>query len=195
MKNSTKTALALGISAAFAAPLAGAAIVSVDVTGIESWDAAGSPNNTVLSVDLAAELGLAPGSSVTIDGIGWDVVISSVGASWLSEMDVNIAVGNPDAITLGVSGTTGPGTGEANSSSGIVTLADVPLNDIVLSDGILVLEFFESYDDAADSIDGIWDSGFIDFRAEATVVPIPAAFPLLLTGLAGLFAARRRRVS
>ncbi len=193
MKITTKTAIALAISAAFAtSPLASASIVTVDISGTESFDLQGDPDNTILVVDLAAELGLTSGSSVTISGIGWDVVQETVGASWGSEMSVSLN----GLINVTPSATGAPIVGtEANSSGGILDLTDAGLDDIILSDGLLTIEFFESYDDFADAVDGIWTSGELSFDAEMSPIPLPAALPLMLTGLAGLFAARRRRVS
>ena len=192
MKISTKSAIALAISAAFAAPLASADVVSYDVSGINSWDDSSDPfgANESYVFDVAAALGLASGSAVTITGIGWDVAITTVGLSWLSEPTVGIG----GVIDLTVSGDGAPGS-SAYSSGGIIDLASIPLPDILLADGLLTLDFFESYDDVVGAIDATWDSGTLDFDAFATPVPLPAAFPLLLTGLVGLFAARRRRVS
>lgn len=160
-----------------------------DVGGIESWDLVGDSSNTVIEFDLAAALGLASGTSIAFNGIGWDVTISTVGASWLSEariyFDDNIS---PDLVGLflspGIADGT-PGTG-SYSSGGILKLADAGIDDVVLPNGILRMEFNESFDDVADAVDAIW-SGTLTLQA------IPAPGTLALLGLGGFAAARRRR--
>src|SRR5262245_19067017 len=47
----------------------------VDVGGEQSWDGLNDASNTVLSIPIPA------GSNMT--GIGWDVNLATVGASWL----------------------------------------------------------------------------------------------------------------
>ncbi len=194
MNVSTKSAIALAISAAFAAPMASADVVSFDVTGINSWDDATDPfgANESYVFDVAAALGLASGTAVTITGIGWDVSIETVGASWLSEASVGI---NGEITLAPGAGDDAPGVA-SYTSGGIIDLASIPLPDLLLADGLLVLDFFEGYDDVVGAIDATWTGGTLDFDAfEAAPIPLPAAFPLLLTGLVGLFAARRRRVA
>ncbi|MFK8029499.1 MAG: hypothetical protein AB8G18_04625 [Gammaproteobacteria bacterium] len=190
----TLTKLAVGVSLALASSAASAAIVDVDVTGVNSWDVQGDADNEILTIDLAAELGLASGTSVTISGVGWDVSLQAEGLSWLSEPTVSI---NGEIIISPGFGDDGPGDNleTAYSSGGILSLFDNGLDDVVLADGILVLEFFEGYDDIADTVDAVWTSGNLSFDATATQVPLPAALPLLATGLAGLFfgGARRRK--
>lgn len=194
MKNSTKSALALGVSMALTSTMASAAIVDIDVDGVESWDGPGDADNTILVVDLADALGLAGGSSVTITGIGWDVVISTVGASWLSEATVSfegLVTVSPGA------GNDAPGS-MAFTSGGLLDLTDNGIPDIVLADGLLTLEFFEGYDDVADAVDSVWGSSFLaagilQVDAGATVVPIPAALPLFAAGLGSLLLGARRR--
>ncbi len=154
---------------------------------ITSNELLGDPNNMVIAFDLAAAMGQASGTAVTMTGIGWDVNLETVGGSWLSEaivyFDDNIA---PDALGLFLtpSATAAPGI-EFNSSGGIVDLTDNGIADIVLPDGILRMEFHESFDDAPGA-DAFW-TGTLTIAA----VPTPGALSLL--GLGGLAAMRRRR--
>jgi uncharacterized protein (TIGR03382 family) len=167
-------------------------VYDFDVAGIQSVDSLGSAGNTVVEFDLAAALGFASGTPLTMNGIAWDVTITagldSGAASWLSEMtiyfDDNVA---PDLsglfLTVGV-GNDFPG--EASFSDPGIKLLDVGIPDIVLPNGVLRMEFFESFDDEA-GVEGLWKSGTLSIQ----VVPAPGAAAVL--GLGGLAMIRRRR--
>lgn len=164
----------------------------LNLDNVASWDASGSSNNVVMLVDLNAALGGVAGSFASMTGIGWDVTISTVGASWLSEttayFDDNIA---PDGMGLFLSPGAGddlPGTA-SYSSGGIIDLSDNGIADIALADGILRIEFQESFDDITGDIDS-FINGTFTIVADYTV-PAPAGLAVL--GLGGLVAARRRR--
>ena len=166
-------------------------VYSFDVSGINSFDAVGTAGNTVVLVDLGAWLGNA-GSSVTMTSIGWDVTGEALGASWASEMriyfDDNIA---PDLTGLFLSplfGNSTPGTFSANSG-GQLDLTDNAIPNIVLANGILRLEFHESFDDVPGAVDGIWRSGVLTIG----VAEVPAPGAAAVFGLAGLAGLRRRR--
>ncbi len=164
--------------------------VDIDLTGVQSWDGLSDPSNTVLLIDVAAAVGLASGSAVSITGFGYDLSIMTVGGSWLSEarmyFDDNIA---PDLTGLFL--TPGFATGSSGTASynsgGLTKLADVGIGDILLADGILRLEFYEGFDDAADAVDANW-AGTVSVQA----TPAPAGTFALL-GLGGFAAMRRRR--
>ena len=163
----------------------------VNLSDVESWDAQGSANNVVMLVDVNAALGGVGAASMT--GIGWDVTISTVGASWLSEagayFDDNIA---PDGLGLFLSpgaGNDAPGTASF-SSGGIIDLSDNNIADIALADGILRIEFIEGFDDVPGAIDAFM-SGTFTIAADYNAVPAPAGLAIL--GLGGLVATRRRR--
>lgn len=172
-------------------------IINVDISGQETWDPITVPYNginPVLEVDLAAALGLASGSSVTMTSIGWDVNQTSFGGSWLSEMQIyfddNIA---PDGTGLflrpGVS-QAAPGTNVNFSSGGQIDLTDNLIANVVLANGILRLEFGETFDDFPGAVDGIFESGSFLFVG---VQEIPAPGAAAVLGLAGLAGLRRRR--
>lgn len=163
---------------------------TVTLSQVASWDGLGDPDNVVMSIDMAALFGLSSGSAIDLNGIGWDVTVSTVGASWLSEATMYFDNQTQDSgagifLTVG-GGNDFAGTGTF-SSGGIVKLADAGLPDLVLADGVLRIEFWESFDDVADDIDAFLD-GTLTLQSS---VPAPSGVALL--GLGGLVAARRRR--
>ncbi len=163
-------------------------VVPFDVAGVHSWDLLGDPSNEVYVFDVAAAIGAGSGNPASMNGIGWDVTIQALGASWMSEASVyfddTIA---PDYYGLFLTPGAGysyPGTGTF-SSGGILKLSDYGIPDVVLPDGKLRLEFYEGFDDVADGIDANWLSGALFIQA----VPEPASLALLALG--ALFIRRR----
>jgi len=125
-----------------------------DIAGAQSWDLQGDPSNTVLSVPLAN------GDEMT--GIGWDVNLTTVGGSWLSEAAFYFDGSDQDLMGLFLT----PGAGDdfagtsSYSSGGVIDLAGAGIPNIpVLADGNLYIECFESFDDAADAVDADWTAG------------------------------------
>lgn len=119
-------------------------VAAASVAGIQSIDAIDSATNDVLEFNIGA------GNALT--GISWDVGIETLGLSWVSEARVQFSSStgssDPNAINLTVgNGVNAPGNQEF-SSGGVILFSSVPLNDITVgADGILRLQFFESYDD------------------------------------------------
>lgn len=127
-----------------------------ETDGTESWDALGSPNNVVVELDI--------GAGNTVTGSSFDVTIQTSGnGSWCSEATVLLSnsdgEGDPNGILLN------PAAGEDAtcdgglefSSEGVIDFAANGLPNIEPNaDGILRLEFHESFDDAADEIDAFW---------------------------------------
>ena len=77
-------------------------LVSFNIGPNNSMDGPqGDSSNVVLLIDIASLAGFAPGTPVTMTGVGWDVNQQTVGASWLSEMRLYFddAVA-PDALGL-----------------------------------------------------------------------------------------------
>lgn len=155
-----------------------------DVTGIDSNDGNGSPNNEVFTLDV--------GANSWVTGIGWDVSIYAYDPSWLSDMQVAFEDSTQSSgvfLTVGV-GDDFPGE-ESYSSGGIVDLVGLGLNFQVGADGKLRLEFFEAYDDFPDDWDGIWKSGALSIQV--TPIPEPGTYALMMLGLAGVAVVARRR--
>jgi hypothetical protein len=127
-------------------------IVTVDITGVESWDLLDDPDNTVLTECL--------GEGAAMTGVGWDVTLTTVGASWLSEavtyFDGQDLDGSGLFLTVGV-GNGMPGS-MTFSSGGILDLTDNGIPNIVIGDDDnLYMQFFESFDDVADAVDAAYD--------------------------------------
>lgn len=124
--------------------------------GTESWDAQGSPNNVVMELDI--------GASNAVTGGSFDVTITTSGnGSWCSEatllMTNSDGIADPNGIILSpAAGNDATCDGGLEvSSGGVLDFTDNGLPDIVPNaDGILRLEFFESFDDVADEIDAFW---------------------------------------
>lgn len=161
-------------------------ILPFDVTGIQSWDAPGSGFNTVIFLNVQP--------FATVNGLGWDVNLTAIAPSWRSELAVLVT----DSTGLGgfnlapgVDNSPG-GPTNYNSAGGIVKLANYAIPDVVaLADGLIRLEFFESYDDGAGIQDGVWNSGSLFFQGTGLIIPAPSAVGLL--GLAGVGLLGRKR--
>lgn len=131
--------------------------LNVDVGGATFYDASLSPANTILTYALG------DGSSMT--GIGWDVTLETIGASWASEAVMYFDGADQDGsglfLTVGVGDTapTPPG-GTFYSSGGIIDLTDNAIPDIpILADELLYIELFESFVDNGGTGDSMFLAG------------------------------------
>jgi len=136
--------------------------VCFSVDGIASMDGIDDPDNIVVDLNI--------GAANELSGIAWDTHIETVGASWLSEATIlfsdSTGSADPNGITLAPSMTAGSGI-EDQSSGGVVAFSSIPLSNIVAGpDGILRLQFFEGFDDIANSVDANWSD-----HAAPTVCP------------------------
>ena len=171
--------------AAIALPsAASAATLVVDVSGSESYFNFGTAGNDVDSYFIGAN------SHVT--GVAYAVNITAFPASWLSEAGVAFT---DSAITAGVNlrpgtGVNSPGT---QSFAGAADLVDLGLDFSVGTDGLLRLEYFESFDDGNVSPDAVWNSGTLTFTYDAVAgaIPEPASWALLILGFGAIGGAMR----
>ena len=156
----------------------------INVTGITSVAVAGTAGNTVLSFNVGA------GSSVV--GIGWDVNNTATSPSWLSEMAVGFRnTDNTGGVNLTVGqGDDLPGT-KSYSSGGVLDLIGLGLSFTANANGLVRVEFYESFNDPEVNPDGIWNSGSLTLRV--VPVPEPATYGMMALGLLAMGAFVRRR--
>ncbi len=163
------------------------ATITLDLSGISTWDLFGDSDNVVMILEGGAE---AANSHVI--GLGWDLTIDTEGLSWLS--DPQIGVENSDASAGAF---VGPGTGMdtdgtmAFSSGGIVNIVETGFDFFLNADGQFRVEFFEVFDDVEDGVDATFLAGS-EFKIQYTIVPAPGALALMGLG-GGLVATRRKR--
>ncbi|NNF17050.1 MAG: hypothetical protein HKN70_09900 [Gammaproteobacteria bacterium] len=171
-----------------------ASLITIDLSsGWYSYDQLGGHKNINVVINLNTLLGMPAGSPVEIDGIGWDLNIATVGASWLSEAALNFDHGS--LILIPGTGVDAPGD-QFFSSAGVISLVALGGANIVLSDGLLTLEFFETFDATPLEIDAIL-SGTLTLSTVMAPVPVPAALWMLASGLfaTGLLDRTRRRAA
>jgi len=160
-------------------------ITAFDVSGIQSWDAPGSAFNTVIFLNI--------GVGNAVNGLGWDVNLTAFAPSWRNELGVLVTDSSGVGGFFLTPGTDGSAGGPTNYNSGgnITKLANVGIPNVnALGDGLIRLEFFEYYDDAAGAQDGVWNSGNLFFQT-VNEIPTPGAVGLL--GLAGVGLLGRKR--
>ena len=159
-----------------------------DVTGSQSFADFLDAANEVSFLNIGA------GSHVT--GVAFDVNITAFSPSYLSE--ARLAFTDSD-VTVGVFST--PGVADFMSGtasySGNTDLVGAGLDFFVGADGLLRLEFNESFTDGVNP-DAIWNSGTYTFTYDPAVtgaVPEPATWALLILGfglIGGAMRARRK---
>jgi hypothetical protein len=171
-------------ASAFAAPLA------IDIAGVESHGFLGDPDNTVLLFDV--------GANSHITGVSYSVNLTAFDPSWLSEIGLAFTNTNFEGVIFN------PGFEDLDSGTGSyadsVDLVSIGLDFFVGADGLLVLEFYEDWDDFL-GVDGTWNFGTITFdivtaEQPPAEVPEPATALLLGGGLALIgYTGRRRRAA
>jgi len=184
----TFSRLVVGLSflmsaSAFAAP------ITVTFSDVGSHGEIGDPDNVVTLVDV--------GAHATITSVAFELVLTAFDPSYLSEMVVAFESSDfADGVffTPGL-GDDGPGTA---SYTGFADLVALGLDFQVGADGLLRIEFFESWDDYWGFADGAWSGSFtfgVDADDGPSPVPEPASIMLLAAGLAAMRHAGRRAAS
>jgi hypothetical protein len=156
----------------------------VSLAGLTSYDAQGEAINTTLSVSAAA--------STPVDLISWNISLSTIGESWLSEAGVLITNADGDGVFFN------PGFGDDFSGTGTYTgsasLLDAGISFSVGADGKLYFEFYEDFDDNPGAADATYTAGGITFGGiGVAAVPEPGTYGLMALGMLAVVGAARRR--
>lgn len=176
----------LACSAAFAVP------VTYTITApIASNGMFGDPDNFVATLDV--------GAYTVITNFRFDVNLTANDPSFLSDLQLvfSDSIGSAPRAIMPAFLDENPGMG---NYAGSADLSALGLSIEVGADGILRLEFSESFDDPEVMPDGIWNSGTITFNFDDAVdpgtnVPEPASILLISAGFAMMGYAGRRRAS
>jgi hypothetical protein len=156
-------------------------LVPFNVANIPSFDPPGSALNPVFFLNL--------GAGTIVNGIAWDVVVTATAPSWRSELSVFVSDSTATGGFFFSPGTDNSPGGPTAYAGGPLKLANYNIPDVVaLGDGLIRLEFFESYDDFPGGQDGTWNSGNLFLQV---IIPSPASAGLL--GLAGVGLLGRKR--
>ena len=188
MRHFATWAITAGILASTAATATAAPIVDffVDFNDTPVVDLFNDPDNSTQTTAI--------GANAHIIGIGWDLEISALDPSFLSES--NLSLSSATAFEVQITPAVGDDfSGTDNySSGGVIDLIGLGLDFILGADGILYTQLFESFDDFPNAADGFW-TGRVTVRAELeeTAVPEPVTSMLLTLGAAGLASRARRR--
>jgi len=154
----------------------------IDVSGLGFTGELGDPLNTVIeSTDFPVA------EYMRVAAVRWDVNISTMPFSWLSEASLWFSVESGNGFSLS------PGAGDdffgSNSySSGWVELSDFGVSMWVGSDSMIRMELYEAFDDVA-GIDAFFGTG--STVTLGLQIPSPGGVGVLMLG--GLVGVRRRR--
>jgi hypothetical protein len=179
---------AAALAAALPVAQAQAATLVVDVAGAQGYTTLGGALNTVRTYNI--------GGNSRLIGIAYNVNITAFTPSFLSEARVAFTGSNTAGDGLFLT----PGfndlvAGTRNYASS-ANLRDLGLDFAVGGDGVLRLEYFETFNDPAVAPDSRWNSGTITFTydtAATGAVPEPASWVMMIVGVGLVGGALRRR--
>ncbi len=164
-------------------PAGALATITIDISGVESWDWFNDPDN------YHTMFNFAPNTHIT--GYGFDLTLQTSGPSWMSEVTIDFNTSNYSGGFSFQPGWSAAYNGtQSFSSGGIISL--INNGDFLLNaDGLLHMTVYESLDDNDDAV----DATFLANSSLYIQYVIPAPNTLALLGLTGLLTNRRRRPS
>lgn len=184
MRSASTSIIILAACAAFAQ----ADVIELSLDDAWAFGSFGSFGNFASVIDLGDELGAPLGTPVALYAVSWDLSIDTMGNSWLSEVTLHLddadSVFPPSSAAMNLT----PAIGSDSAGAGEF-VGSLAVDAMLLSEGRLYLEFFDSFDDIIGGNDAMV-SGTI--ALDVRVVPAPVSAMALLGGLS-IGAARRRR--
>lgn len=145
------------------------ALLTIDVSGMASWDFQGDPDNEIVTLQIGGAIPLR---------IEWDLNITTIGTSWASEVTIGI-----EDYALAIS----PGMGDDFQVTNMNYRGFVDVG-VPSPDGVLEFEFYETgFDDLPGAPDAFFEQG----STITVIFPTPGV--LMPLGMMGLIQARRRR--
>jgi|GEM_PF-1655257 len=167
----------------------GGAHVKYNISGLESRDFQGDPDNLMILIQSN------PGTSLSITQISWDINLTTLGVSWAEEASFRI-FGDP----LGNEIEAIPGFGDAFSVTDLNYAGSSQFTNLRFnSDGQLFLEFYErGFDDNVNAADAIYELGStlsfgLSFIGDISFTVIPNPGTLGVFGCLLLKGCKRRR--
>lgn len=192
------------IASAAKQPLNGVPLAAFGTTGTTP-DIAGTPTTILPPVDISGRespgldcsadpslrptLTVAVGANGVVTGLGWDVVLETVGPSWASEATMvfgSQSTRNQISLRVGsdLDDPTPPG-GEQFESGGIIDLTDAGVPNIQLdADGLLYIGFCEDYVDDEGAVDANYRTPSTLTVACSNCTPAAPSISLSTTALA-----------
>lgn len=154
----------------------------ISAAGVASFDGPAAAGNTVLTFNVA------PGA--LINALSFNLALTTVGESWQSEATIALLSSSGSGFVFSPgAGVDAPGTG---TFSRTVLLSDLGQAFNVGADGLLRVEFYESFDDVTGAADANWTAGSITL-ANVGVVPEPGSYGLMALGLLAVVGSVRRK--
>lgn len=166
-----------------------AATLVVDVAGAEGYSTFGSFQNTTQTFNI--------GALSRVTSLAYDVTLTAFSPSYLSE--AGVAFTGSNLFEAGVSFM--PGVEDENPGAsryvGTVDLVAAGLGFAVGTDGLLRLEYFDTFNDQGVAPDSSWTGGTLTFTYDevAAAVPETSTWIMMLAGFGMIGLAARKRSS
>jgi len=170
-------------------------LIQIDISGLSTIDAFGDPDNNFFSLIHLPKEPDEPSipNANTLLGIGWDLSLTTIGASWASDTAINFG----GEFDIAFSTDSFPVTNQFYSSGGIIDLVDAGISPVSFGEDeyAMRVEFFETFDDTQNTAEAFFEEGSVlTLRTlHPATFAIPSPGPGSALCLAGLVVFKRRR--